>query len=664
MPLATGLVTGVWLLAGIGSASAASTWSSLERLYPATPQAITGRVSDMGDLAVDEVGRTAIIYYRDGAFRVRVGTVRKGFGPETDIGRYARSALAFAPDGTLVVALQRHLAAQHIADIVVLQRSPTGVWSAPQSISEPGPAIYAEKPDVAIDGAGDVTVVWQQRGPTYNYQAFAAYRPAAGQFGPPVPLSPLLPAARVLDPRIAASADGTAVVSWTRQLLTGNEVDAVVGRDGVWQPMTVLSPPGDNGFAESGGVAVGPHGEAMISWINSGPQAVAGGRLQAAVRLGCGGFGAPQDLSPVAGQFTGLHAGVDRLGDMLAIWPRQDGGRSLVEAARRPAGAAGWVAPQTIFSWPTSPQLASVAPALAVAPDGQALVAAIGPASTEAVTGAVVRARVGSVRTGRFAAAERVLTSIPGTPGVPDAVAAIGGAVPLVASEAAQDPLDVSYRRAPPVRLTAAQLLATQRTAQAALRRANAVESALDAGLGPQFIRNSGLDASAFGPGVELAQDQTVGCVPPAPPADVPMPTARTAERRVRLSAAQFATTRRVAQAALWRANALKARLDAGLTGGDLRPGAIDQTKLAPGLRLAALTTLGATPGPPTATHLAKSTGLPGRVRLSAGQLAITQHMARAAFERANALVDRLAAGLSTADFRPGSLGPADVSGG
>ena len=121
--------------------------------------------------------------------------------------------------------------------------------------------------------------------------------------------------------------------------------------------------------------------------------------------------------------------------------------------------------------------------------------------------------------------------------------------------------------------------------------------------------------------------------------------------------------TQGIAQAALRRANALKARLDAGLTGGDLRAGAIDQTKLAPGLRLAALSTVGATPGPPTATHLAKSAGHPGRVRLSAGQLAIMQRMAQSALQRANALVDRLAAGLTTADFRPGSLGPADVSG-
>jgi hypothetical protein len=55
---------------------------------------------------------------------------------------------------------------------------------------------------------------------------------------------------------------------------------------------------------------------------------------------------------------------------------------------------------------------------------------------------------------------------------------------------------------------------------------------------------------------------------------------------RVELSAAQLLINRRVAQAALRRADALARRLERGLTGADFRPGSITAVDLEPHLRI------------------------------------------------------------------------------
>jgi hypothetical protein len=658
-PLRTGLgalmMSGVMAgAAAVPSALAAAPWSAPERLYPFDgPQAVSAQVASFGDFEIDGSGRTAVAYYRAG-MQVRTGTVRDGFGPPTNLGRYVTAALAIAPDGRVTVAMQRHLGAQRISDIVVRERSPAGVWSAPESISEPGPFIFAERPDIGVDAAGDVTVVWQQQGPTYDYQAFAAYRPAGGQFGSPTPLSGLASPAqgnyRVFFPRIAAGADGQEVVVWSRTSpTTPASVEAAVGRNGVWQPLRTISAAGQ--LTSDPSVAIGPHGEAVVAWHAASGSGV--GRVQAAVRAGCGDFGPPADLSE-AGELHGpVRLGVDRLGNVLAAWARDQAGTSRVEAARLSGGASGWEPARELLAWTTPGGWAPAPPALGLSPEGDALVAAVEPAGT----GSLVHARTGSVRSGRFGAAEEVIRG-PKRSG--DALAGVALGIPVVASELVRDPLDVSSRRGAPVRLSAGQLLINQRIAQAALRQANAIEGLLDAGLGPQFIRNSSLDASAFGPGVQLAQDVAPACIPPSAPAQVPTTPASAGSGRVRLSVAQLLTNQRIAQAALRRANALQARIDAGLTGGDVRDGSIDPTKLAPGLRLVGLAP-GAAPAAPTVTRPAPPARTGGRVTVSADQLLIGQRIAQAALRRTSALVDRLAAGLTTSDFQPGSLGAADL---
>jgi len=86
--------------------------------------------------------------------------------------------------------------------------------------------LSVESPDVAIDSAGDIIVVWQQgEGPSTS-RIYASYRPAGGSFGTPVPVSSIGASA----PVVAMDADGDATVVWLLDDGSNEIVQAATGR--------------------------------------------------------------------------------------------------------------------------------------------------------------------------------------------------------------------------------------------------------------------------------------------------------------------------------------------------------------------------------------------------------------------------------------------------
>ena len=214
-----------------------------------------------------------------------------------------------------------------------------------------------------------------------------------------------------------------------------------------------------------------------------------------------------------------------------------------------------------------------------------------------------------------------------------------------------------------PVRLTAGQLLATQRIAQSALRRVTAVEAWLDAGLTAGDLRDGALGRAAFASGVTLSGSGTPianGLATPRPVVEPAPPRGRGAPR-VAVTPRQVLVNQRIGQAALRRAAALERRLAAGLTGGDLRDGAITASKLAPGLVVAGAAA--AQPVAPSATRVARARdGSGGGVRMTDRQALINLRISRAALRKANALMALARGGLSGAQFRAGTIGAAKLS--
>ncbi|MEW6582651.1 MAG: hypothetical protein AB1416_07820, partial [Actinomycetota bacterium] len=242
---------------------------------------------------------------------------------------------------------------------------------------------------------------------------------------------------------------------------------------------------------------------------------------------------------------------------------------------------------------------------------------------------------------------------------------AAGGSVPTPTTPSCRTVAEPSAPKGDPsrVRLTRSQLLTNQRISQAAVRRANAIQEWLEAGITARDLCGGAVDRAEFGPGV------TVGFLPASTPPVVatprsitPRPTGGGTTARVRLSRSQLLINQRISQAAVLRANALKARLDAGLTGGDVKDGSLTANTLVFGLGILAAAP-GASPAAKTTTVITRPLyGTPGRVHLSRSQLLINQRISQAAVRRTNALRARLQRGLAGSDLRDGTLSAVDLA--
>ncbi|WP_217922226.1 TolB family protein [Miltoncostaea oceani] len=213
------------------------------------------------------------------------------------------------------------------------------------------------------------------------------------------------------------------------------------------------------------------------------------------------------------------------------------------------------------------------------------------------------------------------------------------------------------------VRLTRQQMRIDQRIGQAAIRRLAAIQAWLDAGIAARDICGGAIGPADLATGI-VAEPRVgrLAILSAATPRPITPATPRPGGRAVfRLTQGQLLTNQRIYQAAVRRANGLRARLDAGLTGGDVIDGAVTQGRLHD--RLAIVLAPAGTPVPPSVTVVAPpGTGRPGAVELSAKQLRINQKVAQAAVRRANALTAELSAGLDGADFRDGTIGAADLA--
>lgn len=220
-------------------------------------------------------------------------------------------------------------------------------------------------------------------------------------------------------------------------------------------------------------------------------------------------------------------------------------------------------------------------------------------------------------------------------------------------------PPRVPSPRSSRITLSAKQLRINQRISAAAVRRANALQKWIDAGITADDICGGAIGRD------ELADDvittQTLNPATPslASPRALVVPPARGGRARIVLTARQLRINQRIASAALRRARALEVRL-ANLTGGDLAPGGqIRVGKLAPEL---AVLSLGTTPTAASSETRVRPPG-PGRGRIerSVRQLRINQRISAAAVRTLNGLVDQINGGLTGDNFRDRSVSGSDL---
>jgi Tol biopolymer transport system component len=211
--------------------------------------------------------------------------------------------------------------------------------------------------------------------------------------------------------------------------------------------------------------------------------------------------------------------------------------------------------------------------------------------------------------------------------------------------------------------LSVQQLRINQRISQAAIRRLNAVEARLEGGLRTRDLCGYSVGPTELGAGIASAPAAaSLASAAPADPAKIVDPGRRPGPRDpITLSARQLLINQRIDQAAIRRADGIGNRLDAGLTGGDVRAGQVTQGKLFD--RLQILSRVAAPEPPASATTIPprRTPPNPGSVTLSVGQLRINQRIAQAGVRNANGLIRRLETGLAGSDLRAATLTAADL---
>ena len=233
--------------------------------------------------------------------------------------------------------------------------------------------------------------------------------------------------------------------------------------------------------------------------------------------------------------------------------------------------------------------------------------------------------------------------------------AAVCKALPPPPPPSPGDPDDIT--------LTTGQLLINQRIDQAAIRRANGVEAWLGDGVEGRDLCQGALGANELGPGIttDLAGPPLALVAPD--PRPIVVAAAKPADpSQIRLTTGQLLINQRISQAAIRRLNALKARLDTGLTGGDVDDATLAQPAFVAGLRVLAAPPPASAPAASATIVAPASAGDPSQITLTTTQLLINQRISQAAVRRANELMARIEDGLLAGDVRDGTLTALDLA--
>jgi hypothetical protein len=209
--------------------------------------------------------------------------------------------------------------------------------------------------------------------------------------------------------------------------------------------------------------------------------------------------------------------------------------------------------------------------------------------------------------------------------------------------------------------LSPAQLKINQRIGAAAVRRANAIQQWLDAGIVGTDLCGGSLAPEDLDSGIGYEVD----VLRPSPPAAAPRPlvipaAAGNTAARFSVTIEQMRINQRIYAAAVRRANALKVRLSE-LTGGDVKDGTLNRDRLRRDLTITALTPAPAT-SPASTTKVADAGTGAATFELRARQLKINQRIAVAAVKRTNALRARIGTGLTGDHFVDGSISAVDLA--
>jgi hypothetical protein len=214
-----------------------------------------------------------------------------------------------------------------------VDRPAGGSWTSPADIGEVALGA-APEPWIAVDWEGRATVVWKDAGVIET-----AFRPFAGSWEAPVPLSP----EESFTPQAAMDARGDTTVVWMHYDGSSLVVESAYRPEGAeWEAPTLVSQPGEAGGSPH--VALDAAGDSLVAWRgeDEGKEFV-----RAAYRPAGGSWAPAGDVSTEGEAVEAVRAAVDPSGNAIVAWAGNgsgDGGYKVVRAAYKPAGGS-WESP-------------------------------------------------------------------------------------------------------------------------------------------------------------------------------------------------------------------------------------------------------------------------------------------------------------------------------
>jgi hypothetical protein len=214
-------------------------------------------------------------------------------------------------------------------------------WTPPVSVSVAGST--AREPEVAVDGAGNTTVVWGS-GTGSSRSIRSAYRPAGGPWEMSVTLIPA--SADCFNPQLAVNPVGAAVVVAECDAGTAGVQAAYRAAGGRWAGSIAV--PG-SGSGVDPRVAIDDDGNAVVVWGSANA-------VQSSYRPAAGPWGAAVQASPAGDVALDPQIAISPTGRALAIW-RHDLSPSTpvvtVETTSR-QDAGPWGATPTVLTPPAT----------------------------------------------------------------------------------------------------------------------------------------------------------------------------------------------------------------------------------------------------------------------------------------------------------------------
>jgi hypothetical protein len=239
--------------------------------------------------------------------------------------------IAVDGQGDVTVVWERYAGAKILLQAV--DRPSGGSWTAPVDLGEMNLASDPE-PWVAVDSAGDAVAVWKQ-----GEVIQSVFRPAGGYWEAPLPIS----AGESFVPQAAMNAEGEATVVWMHYDGSRYVVEsAYLPAGGNWESPTLVSEPGEE--AGDPQVALDAAGNTVVAWRGE-----SGGKeyVRTAYRPVGGLWEAPTNASAAGEHVQSIQDAVDSDGNAIVAWAGEAGGYDIARAAFRPSGGQ-WEAPSDL----------------------------------------------------------------------------------------------------------------------------------------------------------------------------------------------------------------------------------------------------------------------------------------------------------------------------